>query len=127
MPCVLRRLTELLRRVQSRGFDLVAQPDAGAAASEALNIRTPHAPVRPCDIGAGATPRPQPDARVWFEADDEEPAGSAGDLPASAKAAATADVPPHRPAAAATSARSQDVRPRSVSHVRCRGGELSLL
>ena len=124
LPGVVRRLTELLRHTQPSGFDVIVQPDAGAAASEALNLRPLHLPVLPRDIGRNVAPRPQPNARMWIPADpadedDEMADARGGEPPASAAVAGGPDLAPTR---------GPETRPRSTfTHVRCHQGELSIL
>jgi len=110
LPSSVRKLTDLLRRTQSLGFELRVQPDAAGAASDALNLRPAHPPTRPCDIGWAVAPRPQPLARVWIAQPQEdehmrEPA----------------------PAAAPPVAASGALGLRGFTHVRCHEGELSIL
>ena len=79
MPCVLRKLTALLRQTQPRGFDLLPQADSGGTTAEALNLRPAQPPVRPSDIGRTVAPRPQPKAHLWVPLAPGTASGEAGD------------------------------------------------
>ena len=120
LPGALRRLVTLLRRTQPCGFEVVVQPDAGGASSDALNARPSTHIVTPADllllVPSG---RPQPGAKLLFPV--EAPVGAA--------AADSSRAPHSSRADEARMPRGSEraERKRSISQVHYRDGELRLM
>ena len=111
LPTALRRLVTLLRRTQPCGFEMVVQPDAGGASSDALNAKPATHVVTPADLLLLVpSSRPQPGARLMFPV-EATPGAAEAEPPAF-------DVPMRE---------SEASRKRSISQVYYRDGELRLM